>query len=299
MKEACPGFAPFRVRDQLVFTGGGLELMRAMPGNSVDLVVTSPPYESQRKYGAVRYALTGDAWADWCYAMFEACLRVCRGPVCWVVNAPTRNYEWSPSLLKLMLRIGESAFLRKPLIYKRSSVPGSGGPDYFRDNYEFVIVATRHPGRLRWSDNTAMGEPPKYAPGGAMTYRGKDDKRAARGKTYRAPKLANPGNVIECKVGGGLIGSRLAHLNEAPFPERLAEFLVRSFCPPGGFVLDPMCGSGTVLAVAQRRGLCGIGADIRHGQAALAALRLADDDGRVPLGKVAAIIADAKREASR
>jgi hypothetical protein len=68
------------------------------------------------------------------------------------------------------------------------------------------------------------------------------------------PVLANPGNVIKCVVGGGVMGSDLAHLNEAPFSESLVTFFVRSFCPPGGVVLDPFAGSGTVGAVAVKTG---------------------------------------------
>jgi DNA modification methylase len=71
------------------------------------------------------------------------------------------------------------------------------------------------------------------------------------------------------------MGSRLCHLNEAPFPERLAEFFVRSFCKPGGTVLDPFCGSGTTLAVARRHGRNAIGIDIRKSQIALTRKRLA------------------------
>ena len=62
------------------------------------------------------------------------------------------------------------------------------------------------------------------------------------------------------------MGSKLAHENEAPFPEKLAEFFIRSWCPPGGTVLDPFCGSGTTLAVATKCGRNSIGIDIRESQ---------------------------------
>ena len=71
------------------------------------------------------------------------------------------------------------------------------------------------------------------------------------------------------------MGSQHAHLNEAPFPEALAEFFVRSFCPPGGIVLDPHLGSGTTLAVAMKHGRDGIGIDIRESQIELTTRRLA------------------------
>lgn len=70
------------------------------------------------------------------------------------------------------------------------------------------------------------------------------------------------------------MGSSLAAANEAPFPESLAEFFIRSFCPPGGIVLDPFSGSGTTVAVALKNGREGIGVDIRQSQIDLTTRRI-------------------------
>ncbi len=70
------------------------------------------------------------------------------------------------------------------------------------------------------------------------------------------------------------MGSPLAASNEAPFPESLAEFFIRSFCPPGGIVLDPFSGSGTTVAVALKTGREGIGVDIRQSQIDLTTRRI-------------------------
>lgn len=93
---------------------------------------------------------------------------------------------------------------------------------------------------------------------------------------YSVPTLANPGNIIKCIVGGGVMGSKLSHENEAPFPESLAEFFIRSFCPPGGTALDIFSGSGTTVAVAARCGRNGIGVDIRESQVALGRRRVSE-----------------------
>lgn len=49
---------------------------------------------------------------------------------------------------------------------------------------------------------------------------------------YLPPALANPGNLVKVKVGGGLLGHPLAHENEAPFPVDLAAWFIRGWCPP-------------------------------------------------------------------
>jgi hypothetical protein len=93
-------------------------------------------------------------------------------------------------------------------------------------------------------------------------------------QTYTPPTLANPGNMIQIKVGGGLLGSKLAHENEAPFPEALAEWFIKGWCKPGGKVLDPFSGSGTTASVANRLGRIGIGTDLRFNQCELGRRRI-------------------------
>lgn len=94
------------------------------------------------------------------------------------------------------------------------------------------------------------------------------------------PKIANPGNflefpgVVNARVGGGHMGDRLCHESEAPFPEKLAEFFIRSFCPPGGIVADCFSGSGTTGAVAVRNGRQFLGCDIRQSQVDLSRRRI-------------------------
>lgn len=296
-----------------IIHGDCLEVMRAMPDNSVDLVFGSPPYEAARTYG-IDFKLRGQDWVDWMVVRMREMARVSRGLVAMVVEGQTRQYRWTVTPAILMADLHRAGFhVRKPPIYYRIGIPGSGGPDWLRNDYEFVVTICK-PGKLQWSDNTAMGHPPKWAPGGEMSYRlangerrnewgatgtngefktrtkrsfaekvaaggkvhTKADANGMREQAYMPPKLANPGNVIKCKVGGGLMGSALAHENEAPFPEKLAEFFIRSFCPPDGIVLDPFSGSGTTAAAAVKAGRNYMAIDVRESQVELTKRRLAE-----------------------
>lgn len=89
------------------------------------------------------------------------------------------------------------------------------------------------------------------------------------------PKIANPGNVIRARVGGGHMGDRLCHENEAPYPEALAEFFILSFCKPGGIVSDCFSGSGTTAAMSVKHGRKFIGCDLRESQVKLGLRRVA------------------------
>jgi hypothetical protein len=286
-----------------IIHGDCLEVMRGMSSDFVDLVFDSPPYEAARTYG-IGFRLRGQAWVDWMVERTVEALRICKGPVITVVEGQARDFRWSATPALLMADLHRRGIhLRKPPIYHRFSFPGSGGPDWLRNDYEFIVCCTRG-GRLPWSDNTAMGKPPKFKPGGAMSHRTADGTRVGKKMTlkrsklnsdrgggrstdgeyswtYVPPKVANPGNVIRCTVGGGRMGHELASENEAPFPESLAEFFVRSFCPPNGIVLDRFCGSGTTPSVAQKWNRRFIGIDIRESQVELARRRLATVQIRV------------------
>jgi len=90
------------------------------------------------------------------------------------------------------------------------------------------------------------------------------------------PKIANPGNcvIVKARVGGGHMGSTLCHNGEAPFPEDLARFFIRSFAPPGGTVCDPFSGSGTTASVCVQEGRNFIGCDLRQSQVNLGLKRV-------------------------
>lgn len=299
-----------------IVCGENMEIMDGMAENSVNLVFCSPPYEDARSYG-IDFKLKGQAWVDWALERFVECLRISKGLVAWVVEGKTKQFRYTATPILLMADLHRAGVhLRKTPAFQRVGIPGSGGPDWLRNDYEFIICATSG-GKLPWSDNTAMGYQPKWAPGGEMSYRLSDGARVnqwgggmkhpcgprkkdgTRGtyerpshriimkqgtrrrkngsrdqQEYVPPKKANPGNVIKCKVGGGAMGSKLAHENEAPFPEKLAEFFIRSFCPKGGIVMDPFSGSGTTCAVAEKTGRKWIGIDLRKSQVELSEKRI-------------------------
>ena len=62
--------------------------------------------------------------------------------------------------------------------------------------------------------------------------------------------------------------------NETQKPLGIIRPLIEYSCPPGGLVIDPFCGSGSVLVAAKEMGRRAIGMDIRESQCEIAARRL-------------------------
>lgn len=290
-----------------------IEWLKGLPDDSIDLLVTSPPYERARTYGLNVTMPSGEEWVGWMRSVVEVAATKVKGLIAINCEGQTKGYRYSAVPFLLMADLHRSGYcLRKPLVYHRIGIPGSGGPDWLRNDWEPIVCVTRG-GKLPWSDNTACGQPPKFAPGGEPSHRTEDGRRtnanlsrAERGRlrreaaavgngrkirahdsgewadstvktewNYVPPDVANPGNVLKVSVGGGRLGHDLAHDNEAPFSLDFAEFFVRSFCPPSGIVADPFSGSGTTCHAAIEWGRRFVGCDIRESQVKLCERRLA------------------------
>jgi DNA modification methylase len=263
--------------DGQLICGDNLEWLKSQPDDSVDLVFGSPPYEAQRTYRELNFNLKGQDWVNWMVERWREMQRVSKGLVAMVVEGYTEDFKWSASPALLMADLHRAGFnLRKPPIYQRNGVSGSGGREWLRNDYEFIICTTK--GKLPWAENTAMGHPPVCKPGGAPSNRMKSGERVTsatnrksdgsrKTETYKAPEIANPGNIVYCgAVGGGNMGCAIAHEGDAPFPEYLAEFFIRSFAPVGGIVCEPFCGTGTTISVARRLKRKFVGIDVRESE---------------------------------
>jgi hypothetical protein len=205
-------------------SGDCFSILRGMEPGSVDLIFGSPPYEDARLYGELGFDLVGERWVSWMVQFFKAAVPVTRGLVALVVgHGKTKGYKWSstPSLLEADLH--RSGFhLRAPGMFARAGIFGSGGPDYFRHDYEWIVTVQntafaspegRGGPRLPWSNNVAVGHPPIYGPGGEASYRTSSGRRVnqwggsspggdgERRQNGEKQKKVRPSHVVETQGG--------------------------------------------------------------------------------------------------
>lgn len=154
-----------------------LPWLSTLPDDSIDLLVTSPFYEDARTYGLDERLPSGQAWVDFMVAVVRAAAPKVTGLIAINCEGKTKDYSYSGVPFLLFADLKRAGFnMRKPPIFHRIGIPGSGGPDWVRNDYEPIVCVTR-PGKLLWSDNTACGHPPKWAPGGEMSHRITDGQR--------------------------------------------------------------------------------------------------------------------------
>ena len=249
-----------------------IRVLDSMGEQAVDLIFGSPPYEDMRSYDC-GFCLVGQDWVDGMVSVTLSSLKVCRGLVAFVVDGRTRDFRWSATPALLMADLHRAGVrLRRPAIYHRHGMCGSGGPDWLRNDYEFIVCCAGA-GRLPWSDTRAMGKKSYSNVNGKACENTNDGKRrnARTGKRLsrkRTVSISNPGNVISCYAKDTNYG------NEAPFRKHLADFFICSFCPTGGVALDPFCGSGTTCVSAVSNGRNTIGIDCRMDQISITKNRL-------------------------
>jgi DNA modification methylase len=236
------------------------------------VVFGSPPYaEKGERYGEGSKRWKTESWIDWMLEVTQACLQVSNGYVIWVVNGAVRVGNYLPACEGLVWKCHQARIIcERPCIWHKNAPPNR--KDWFGNDWEYVLVFKSKAKGLHF-DWKEIAQPPKYTAGGKFRQRNAKGKRV-EGNAYPKNKLARPRDVIRCTVGGGHMGSPLAHGNEAPFPESLADHFIRTCCPPGGVVLDPFSGSGTTGAVAVKSGRRYIGIDVRHSQVNLSRKRL-------------------------
>lgn len=142
-----------------------------------DMAFMSPPYTDARTYGIAAQRKCA-SWIAWMLEVVAECVRVTKGLVLINCAGVTRDWCYQPGpegLLYEWFKRGGRCW--RPAFWHRVGIPGSGGKQWLRADVEYVLAFTDCKAEIPWSDNTANGHPPKWAPGGEMSYRLSDGQR--------------------------------------------------------------------------------------------------------------------------
>lgn len=120
-----------------LYLGDSKEQLKLLPDNSVDLIVTSPPYTDQRKntYGGIH----PDKYASWFLPISEQLLRVLKPKGTFVLNIKEKvvDGERSTYVMELILEMRKQGWLwtEEFIWHKKNCFPGKW-PNRFRDAWE-------------------------------------------------------------------------------------------------------------------------------------------------------------------
>lgn len=249
--------------EQTIYTGNCVEVMQGIKEESIDLVVTSPPYDDLRDYKGYTFDYKAIADALW---------RVIKpgGVVVWIVGDRTKNGNKSLTSFRHAIYFQEIGFrVHDTMIYKKKNTPFMRSNAY-TNCFEFMFVFSK-------------GAPKTFNPIKTKTVRSGDEmlvsNKGADGKNNKRLATLNSEktltNIWEYAVGwGGSTTDKIAFEHSAIFPEKLAEDHILSWSNEGDVVLDPMCGSGTTLKMAKKNRRAFIGIEISQEYSEIAKKRI-------------------------
>lgn len=241
-----------------------VDYLKTLPDNSIDFVVTSPPYDNLRDYKGFSLDLDG---------LGEELYRVMKdGGVCvWVVqDACVKGARTGTSLRTAVKFMDIGWRLWDTLSYFRRGVWAH--EKRFRTDFEYMFVFLK--GNKPQYFNKEHLDVPNPSAGKVTSCGGsrKKDGTMSKGKKLIGKPTKCRGTIFNYNFGGD--GTKLKKQHPAVFPDILALDMVECFCPPGGIVLDPFNGSGTTVVAAKSSGRKYLGIDISEEYVRIAEERL-------------------------
>lgn len=245
-----------------------VEGMKRLPDHSVDLVVTSPPYDGIRAYKGFSYDLR---------ATGAQLFRVLKegGVAAMVIQDQTSHFGKSLTSFRTIVEwcdtIGFKLF--ECVIYRKWGTEGAWWKYRFRVDHEYIPIFLKGE-RPQYFDKEPLKIPSKHG-GKVMTGSGnrRTDGTTTRTVTRTINGMKCRGTVWDYLMAGDK--DQLKQQHPAVFPDRIPYDLVRCFCPSRGVVLDPFMGSGSTAVAAKRTNRHFIGFEISRDYCELARRRLA------------------------
>lgn len=256
----------FETDNVAIYHGDNIATMQAViPDASIDLVVTSPPYDNLRTYGGHSWDFEGLAAELW---------RAIKpgGVVVWIVNDATIDGSETGTSFRQALHFKEIGFrLHDTMIWDKESGPF---PEVNRYQpvieYMFILAKgapsvveliedkpNRHAGSRVHGTGRQVDGSTRRCSAEAQGVNRQVKQFGVRTNIWRIPVFGTPGNQ-----------------HPATFPEPLARDHILSWSNEGDTVLDPFSGSGTTAKMARLMGRKAIGIEVNREYCDIAVERL-------------------------
>src|SRR6266480_865142 len=236
-----------------IILGDCLEELKKFDENSVDLIVTSPPYADRRvkTYGGIR----PDEYVQWFLPRSAEFLRVLKPDGTFILNIKEKVEagERHTFVLELILEMRKQGWLwtEEFIWHKKNSYPGKWS-NRFRDSWERLLQFNKTKKFNMYQEEVMvpMGDWAKTRLKKlSETDKKRDTSKVGSGfgkniSNWIGRDKAYPSNVLHLATETG----NKAH--SAVFPKELPAWFIRLFTKPGDMVLDPFLGSGTSCVAA-------------------------------------------------
>jgi site-specific DNA-methyltransferase (adenine-specific)/site-specific DNA-methyltransferase (cytosine-N4-specific) len=248
-----------------IILGDCKDELKNIADNSVDLIITSPPYADQRKstYGGIH----PDKYVDWFLPISKQLLRVLKPTGTFILNIKEKVVEGERStyVLEMILEMRKQGWLwtEEFIWHKKNCYPGKW-PNRFRDAWERLLQFNKDRQFTMYQDNVKVpvGDWAKdRLKNLSDTDKIRDNAKNGSGfgkniSNWIGREMVYPTNVVH-------LATECSNKNHsAAFPDDLPEWFIKLFTKEGDTVLDPFLGSGTTVITAKRMNRNSIGIEI-------------------------------------
>ncbi len=248
-----PVAPPDRIAPHELIEGDCLDVLARLPAGSVDIVVTSPPYNLDLGYLVYQDRRSEAGYLDWMVAVAAALRRVMKPRASFFLNiSGSSTRPWLP--FELIVRLRALFVLQNHIAWVKSiATPGDtvghfkpvGGRRFLNHNHEHIFHLTLD-GQVQL-DRLAIGVP--FKDKSNIARRGHAGDLRCRGNTWFIPY-----DTVQSKA------EKFHH--PGTFPVDLPRWCIRLHGQDRPVVLDPFLGTGTTLVAAEREGAKGIGIEL-------------------------------------
>lgn len=253
-----------------IICGDAVEVLKKIPNNSIDLVITSPPYDNLRTYNGFEVNL---------HEVGCELFRVIKdgGVVAMVIQDATHNFAKTLTSFRTIVdwcdNIGFKLF--ETCIYHKNGTEGAWWKQRFRVDHEYMPIFFKGE-KPQYFNKEPLKIPSKH---GGKIMRGSGNRRTDGTTTDTVKRAINimkcRGTVWDYMMAGDK--NPLKRKHPAVFPDKIPYDFIQCFCPEGGIVLDPFVGCGSTAVMAKLLDRNYIGIDISEEYCNLSEQRLKED----------------------
>ncbi len=230
-----------------IYLGDAKDILPRVEDESVDLIMTSPPYAEKRKksYGGI----PENEYIDWFMPIAREFKRVLQPKGSFVLNIKEgANVQRETYVIELILELKRQGWLwtEEYIWYKTASMPGKW-PNRFRDSWERCLHFTKNKKFNMYQDSVRVpiGDWSKTRLNNLKSYDKKRTISASKSglgrkvMNWKGRDLVYPDNVLKFAP----VCKNMRH--SAAYPKELPLWFIKLFTKKGDIVLDPFIGSGT------------------------------------------------------
>ena len=284
--------------------GDCFELIKDLPDNSVDLVITSPPYADIVNYGKNISIKKPNEYCDWLLPIFNEIHRVLKPSGSFILNINDNcsgGYR-NPFIYELIYRSQKETNLKfydTYIWHKKNGIP-NGSKKRFRNNTEFIFHFVKNQKELKFYMDRVLQEPTEnYI--SRLNSPTNDDSKIIDGERKRkkvvwvrrtsmkvdetgskdpdlvqrvVPDLVRPDNVFRFQTAAAARDNTIRH--PAPYHKELPTYFINLLTDEGDTILDVFSGIGTTGLGCNNRNY--IGFELNEKYAEFSKKRLSGED---------------------